>query len=140
MISVLRQFRFLLPLVVVVFAAASAEAGFVSMADSASQSILSLESHETGLNATAGESDDGMPQVPAYLQYLEWDQPQFGNSPSSSGMNSGSLVSNGGSSAPAAILSDGELPYGRSISPLYVREIPFTPQSLIADIFRPPCA
>lgn len=135
------QLRFLLPLAVVALATSSANAGFVSMGDESHQSLTNLETEVVGVAASSQSNDEEAPEKPHFFKALELDDLHVGNLPSGGMSSGGSSTSSGGSSVPAAaFLHVMILPSEGPVSPLYLREIPFTPQLMIADIFRPPCA
>lgn len=141
MFHFLRHLRFLLPLTVVALATSSAQAGFVCVGNESHQWLDSLSPELPGAGASSQTEEKGdAPSEPACLEFLSLDQLYAGNSPAGGGMSTVSPVNSGGSSAPAAFLSQTMLPSAGPVSPLYLREIPFTPQLMIADIFRPPCA
>lgn len=126
------KFRFLLPLAGLLFASTSAEAGFVSVQTGFDQLLSCAASTDACTPAS-----DSNPEVPPCLKEFVLQQFHLGNAPLNGGTSSVSSVS---SSAPVAILNQVALPDPGLISPLCLREIPFTPQMLIAEIFRPPCA
>jgi hypothetical protein len=135
--------RFLIPVMVVILAATTAEAGFVSVESGADHFIIgdSVDSFSSQMGNLSENSDDiSIQDALTYLKDLTLEQLQAGNFPSSGGMTSTGSVSASGSSGPAAMLNEVCLPDQGLISRLDLREIPFTPQSLISDIFRPPCA
>lgn len=139
MTNVLRQLKLWLPLVMAAFAASSAEAGFVSIDRDSNLLNVSFSLDVSAGMSSTGSYEKEPPLRSALSEILHLGQLQAGNT--TGGMSSSSSASPvGGSSAPAAILTDTTLPCQGPVSPLFLREIQFKPQLLIADIFRPPCA
>lgn len=138
-----QNLKYLLPLVAVAFASTSVEAGFVSVRSDMGQFLTESAAQVTQSETSSTDQDRedrNLDERPAYLKHLDWNQLQFGHTPSGGGMSSPSSVSSGGSASSVGMLNKTVIPCTGLISPLYLREIPFTPQMLIAEIFRPPCA
>ncbi|MBD3676009.1 MAG: hypothetical protein HUJ26_21075 [Planctomycetaceae bacterium] len=136
--SRLRQLL-LLTAVACCWQASIADAGYLSLSDSVELPNLSTASSSMAANFDIADSAPELP-VNTLLERLEQIDRLVGLSSSHGGMSAGNSTVTGGSTAPAALLISPILPTPSMVSPLCLREIPYHPRLLIADIFRPPCA